>query len=112
MNDLLYTLETQTADALGACAEGEPLPIALIEARHTRIAELCDLINSGALVSEAQMERIRSIEKGGQAILVCIQATREGLRESLRYASRQESFAKCVEAVLEIPTAPEVIGTA
>ena len=65
MNDLLNTLERQTADALGSCAEGEPWPTALVEARHKGVVELCGLIEHGALVSAAQLERIRIIEKGG-----------------------------------------------
>jgi hypothetical protein len=109
MNDLLYTLETQTADGLGACTAGEPWPVALIEARHKLIVQLCDQIKKGALVSEAQLARIRTVEKGGAAILDLIQKTGEALRESLRIASRQESFAKCVEAILDLPKPAETI---
>ncbi len=110
MNHLLDILETQTADGLGACASGGPWPVALIEARHKLIVQLCDLIKKGALVSEARMARIRTIEKGGAAILACIRETREGLRESMRIAARQESFAKCVETVLDLSKSPEPIA--
>jgi hypothetical protein len=109
MNDLLNTLENQTADALGSCAEGEPWPKALIEARHKGVVQLCDLIEHGALISAAQLERIRTIEKGGAAILRCMTETREKLREKLRFAARQKSFAKCVEAVLNLPRPSELI---
>jgi hypothetical protein len=109
MNDLLYTLESQTADALGSCADGEPWPTALIEARHKGVVQLCDLIKHGAVISPAQLERIRTIEKGGAAILVCMSETREKMRENLRLAARQKSFSKCVEAVLNLPRPSELI---
>jgi hypothetical protein len=109
MNDLLFTLENQTADALGACADGEPWPAALLEARHKGVVQLCDLIKNGALISAAQLERIRTIEKGGAAILGCVSETRDELREKLRVAARQKSFSKCVEAVLNLPRPSELI---
>jgi len=109
MNDLLLILETQTAAALALCADGKPCPAALIEARHTGIVQVCDLIRQGALISATQLGRIRIVEKGGGAILACIRATRDGLRESLRIAARQKSFSRCIEAVLDLPRPPEVL---
>jgi hypothetical protein len=109
MNDLLNTLESQTAEALSSCADGEPWPTALIEARHKGVLQLCELIEHGALISAAQLDRIRTIEKGGAAILGCLTETRETLREQMRLAARQKSFSKCVEAVLNLPRPSELI---
>jgi len=109
MNDLLNTLENQTADALGSCADGEPWPLALIEARHKGVVQLCELIEHGALISAAQLERIRTVEKGGAAILACMIETRGQLREKMRLAARQRSFSKCVESVLNLPGPSELI---
>ncbi|MES1257410.1 MAG: hypothetical protein ABUS51_03235 [Acidobacteriota bacterium] len=107
MDDLLNTLEIQTAEGLSACAEGQPLPAALIEARQARIAELAELIEKGALVSEEQLVRLRMIEAGGAAMLARIRETGDGLHESLRIAALQKSFAKCVETVLDVSESAE-----
>ena len=109
MDELLFALETQTASALGLCADGKPCPVALLDARRTGIVHLCDLIGHGALISATQLERIRTIEKGGGAIIACVQETRDGFRESLRIAARQKSFSRCIEAVLDLPRSPELL---
>ena len=97
MNDLLNTLEAQTADVTRGGADGTDQAI---KVRHTGIVELCDLIKNGALISAAELERIRSIARGGAELLDSIREAREGLRENLRIASRQQSFSKCLLSVL------------
>jgi len=103
MNDLLYTLETLTADARRECAGHSKDASAAIDARHKAILHLCDLIKHGAVLSAAEYERVRAIEKEGATVLEQVRKTREELRDNLNIAARQHSFAKCVEGTLDIP---------
>lgn len=110
MNDTLFILETLTADARRECAAGTNRASPLIKARHSQIVHLCDLIKHGALISAAELERIRVIEKGGAEILESVRVRRTGLLDKLRMASLQHSFANCVEGILGRPR-PRVIDS-
>jgi len=102
MNDLLYTLETLTADARRASA-GTTEKAAVIGARHKAILHLCDLITHGAILSVPEYERVRAIEREGEDMLEDARRNRQGLVDKLNIASRQQSFARCMEGTLGLP---------
>jgi hypothetical protein len=102
MNDLLYTLETLTADARSASA-GSTEKAAAMDGRHIAILHLCELIKLGTVLSAAEYERVRIIEKEGEEMLEAARKNRQGLVEQLNIASRQHSFAKAVESTLDLP---------
>lgn len=102
MNDLLYTLETLTAEAQRASA-GSKEKGAAMDARHIAILHLCELIKHGAILSAPEYERVQAIEKEGEEMLEAARKNRQGLVDKLNLAARQHSFAKAVESTLDLP---------
>lgn len=108
MNDLLLTLESLTAETRRECAAGGNRAGALIGARNTAIEQLCELIRRGTLISRSELDRIQCIERDGAEILEGARKMRETIQDNLDLAGRQQSFAKSIEGVLEVPNLVEV----
>jgi hypothetical protein len=102
-DELLNKLELLTSDARRESATDVEQALICIEARAAKISELNDLLRTGVVIAPADMKRLEDIAEAGAEILKTIQETRDGLRENMGVAARQESFAKCVSGMLDLP---------
>jgi hypothetical protein len=102
LSGLLCTVEIHTADAERNCLTDMSGALASIQSREAAMVQLSAFIEGSNPITQAELERLGSIERSGFRLLQLVQERQQQLRTDLSSSARQRSFTDCVTGVLNL----------